>query len=235
MTALSMAVRADAAYLIADTGSYHHDGTIMGFGEKIILHPTLPIAMGSTGIASSCTRALTQEWLAAQRSAQEAIKALPELTHSLLDDVADIDETERLDTCGDIPLWIGVALVAFDAAAGRPEGRLCASGSGRWGAAWPPFAVSRTATMFQPSVGDLWPELAFDPERDARELISLQRKQPDENGEFRVGGEAHLVRVDASGATMRTIARWPEDRVGKRVGEPSTRWERLKSTMGVDS
>lgn len=213
MTAINAFARDDGAYLIADTAGFHHDGTILGFHEKVVTDARLLMMIGICGRAARGVEDSIEAWLAAQPNQATAFACLS----SLLCQIVDEAEQEDDGKSGDLPH--GVRLTVAWWAVDGEEGR-CAiiASTPDLAAGAQAFEIRRVGTMFMPSLEgpDPWPGHSFDPEADALALAEHQRDCDHGDGCARVAGQMILYRADASGIASREICRWP-DLIGHQV------------------
>lgn len=225
MTASSVFVANDAAYLLTDTAVLSPDGTgaIWKLASKVVQSERLRIAASLSGDANvveyedgrlSSPLGAVHELLEASATQQEAMKALPDA----------LEGTDRIlleMTNGSGNFRLTIALWSEDG----PQGFfVCSSGDRLPGVE--PFTLVRVNEFVHPNV-----PLELDPDRlaadtsEAVAMLEAQRRkrwaEGNASGFFTIGGEGQLTRVDERGITTKALVRWP-DSVGKRI-EPDRR------------
>lgn len=216
MTAMNAFARDDAAWLIADTACYHHNGTILVFREKVVTDASLAMLVGNSGRAGADIEDVIERWMAGQPDQSAALANLPTLLRGLADDAADPD----LSTAGQLPEGIRLSVAWWSSTLNEARSAIIASTPDLAGGA-EPFVLRPIRTLFMPSLEcvDPWPLHSFDPETDSAALAEYQRGVDHGDGYSRVGGQMVLYRVDAQGITSREIRRWP-DRIGRPIWVP---------------
>ncbi len=227
MTLVNLIVGSEAAYLIADSGGYHDDGTLIRVGSKITVADHLKAAVTMSGAASSDTRAITASWLASFKQPDEMLAKLPSLLDLLLADVESVPAEQRFVE----PRFVQFYVAHWSDRRGRPEGYIVGSHQGTFGPSYQPRRVCGVDRVIMPSVAtDLEPS-CFDPETDSLPLVEVQRITPDERGLFRVGGAAELAEVSRAGVSIRRICTWP-DKIGEKVNPLGDRVKPVEGRNG---
>lgn len=213
MTAMNAFARGDAAYLIADTGGYHHDGRVIGFSEKVATDARLAMMIGICGRSRDDALDRVEAWLASQPNQLTAFARLSALLCELADDADDADDGHG----GALPPGIRLTVAWWAMAAKEGRCAIVASTPELAGGAQP-FELRQLRTMFMPALegADPWPGHSFDPDADAMALAKHQRRADHGDGRARVGGQMILYRVDSRGITSRELCRWP-DMIGRPV------------------
>lgn len=212
MTAMNAFARSTGAYLIADTARYRHDGTVVGFAEKVVTDARLRMMIGCCGRVGHYAEDRIERWLAAQPDQLTAFARLSALLCELADDAGEHDAAT-----GPIPDGIRLTVAWWADREARGRCAIMASNDALAGGAQP-FALRDVGTMFMPALGDCnpWPGHSFDPEAEGLALAEHQRAVDFAAGHTHVGGQAILYRVDANGITSRELCRWP-DRIGRPI------------------
>lgn len=213
MTAMNAFVRDDAAYLIADTAFYHHDGRVLAFGEKVVTDARLGIMIGICGRTGEEDADRIEQWLADQPDQLTAFARLSALLCVLADDATGADCFDS----GPIPEGIRLTVAWWAPFNNKGRCAIIASTPELAGGA-EPFELRQLRSLFMPALGELdpWPGHSFDPDADVAALADYQRRAGHDDGKPRVGGQMILYRVDPNGITSREICRWP-DRIGRPI------------------
>lgn len=228
MTAANAFARQDAAWLIADTAGYNHDGRIVAFGSKISSRADLRVAIAHSGRCAIDAPEEKDGWLAAQTSQRAVLDGLPELLAMLSEHDAEAQANGAERIAGPIPAGLRLLIAWWDADAQR--GR-AATMTNVDASRMPAYTLRTLGTIFSPPIGaDRWVAHTFDPEADARALADRQRAFRDDRGIIRVGGAFEAVRVHAGGIERREVTRW-NDRLGRVIptGDPRSILRRCKN------
>ena len=225
MTASSVFVANDAAYLLTDTAvmSPHKSGVLWKLAPRVVQSERLKIAVALTGESN------VFEWegglvsplgevgalFEASGNQQEALEAFPhvlENTDRMFSELSNGSCNFRLT----IALWSNSG----------PRGYFLCSKVNCLPGVEPFTLVPLKAEFVYPSV-----ELQVDPERlatDTSEAVAMieaqrRKRRPEGScaGHFTIGGEGQLTRVDRHGITTETLVRWP-DRIGRKI-DPGSR------------
>lgn len=212
MTAMNAFARQTGAYLIADTAGYRHDGTVLGFAEKVATDARLRMMIGCCGRVGNYAGDRIERWLAGQPDQLTAFARLSALLCDLTDDASEHDAA-----AGPLPEGIRLTVAWWADREARGRCAIMASTEALAGGAQP-FELRDVATMFMPALSDRdpWPGHSFDPEADGLALAEHQRAVDFDAGNAHVGGQVILYRVDANGITSRELCRWP-DRIGRPI------------------
>jgi hypothetical protein len=203
MTALNAFARPSGAYLLADTGAYHHDGRLLCLQSKVVGCGRLRVAIGYSGRVEIAASEDTGRWLESQSDQATALAGLPEILRQLASFDAEAIQNGAAARSGDIPEGIRLVVAFWDAVEGRGKCALIANVERLSGGATP-FTLRPCKTVFSPPLSDdPWPGHSFVPEADALRLAGLHR----------VGGSFECWRVHAGGVDCTTVCTWP-DRVG---------------------
>jgi hypothetical protein len=226
VTALNLWTDRVAAYFLTDTAAYDRTGVVAAFDTKVAVSSRHRIAIARNGAAVPGTSAKITAWLEQQSSQYQAIAAVPGLIASL---AVELRETrgDLPSDCYYVPPFSLYLVAAWSIEHGRPLCCVIANGQ----AALPPKMAPGMlhpigSYLSPPVVGQGFPSSR----RQAARFIQAQRLQPDEMGNFSIGGCAELTTVDADGARTELLHAWP-DKINRPI---RPRWyERLKRWADV--
>lgn len=230
MTAMSLIVQPQAAYLLTDTAHYLADGTAVAFKPKVAEFTLGPIAGAPPAKAAfALTGVVSVEHVqtvcadCGWASIGDVLAGLPDLIRHL---------TKLLKTALYAPgvgdeRSILLALALWDDATGRPDGYLIGNPSCapvREGHMRPYQLVrmrNYVLARANPSFAglDYSDPARFSPRRDGGTLLDDQRADPfgDDVTQFTgVGGQGVLTEVGPQGVRYHLLRDWP-DRVGEKI------------------
>lgn len=230
MTAMSLIVQPQAAYLLTDTAHYLADGTVVAFKPKVAELTLGPIAGGAPATAAfALTGVISVAHVQAAcagcgwASIGDVLAGLPDLVRHLTQQLATASYAPGV---GDDRSML-LALALWDASANRADGFLIGNPScapvreGHMRAYELVRMRNYVLARANPSFAglDYSDPALFDPLVDGGTLLDDQRADPfgDDVTQFAgVGGQGVLTEVGPAGVRYRVLRTW-SDRTGDRL------------------
>lgn len=215
MTAAIIHVGRNAAYAIADRGSFDDEGRMIKDHRKLTVSDRLKIALAMQGPISDVMHDNLRDWLDHQPDQATMLATLPDILDRLHGGMIAAQALSLSQKSFRPVLQLYVA--CWSEARQRAECYVMASAAGSYlPERVKPLELYPCVAYVSPEVPGWVADPNFCPHTDGLRLVEAQRHIPDDMGRYIVGGAAELATIDAKGVRITELVRWP-DRLGRNI------------------